>query len=319
MSEDAGSIQDTVYGLAFSPNFAADKLCFAARESGLYRSDDSGETWEDAYAAMGFTSALSTLVVAFSPDFEHDHQVFAGVQGAVMRSSDGGRTWYAALLPDPPPMVVSLAISPNYAYDGGLLAGTLEDGVLCSTDRGVQWSTWNFGLLDLNTYDLAISPNFEKDETLFVATESGIFRSTNGGRAWRGVEFPMEYAPVISLAISPNFPRDGEIYAGTEANGLFHSANAGKTWNPLGKKSFTGAINKLLLSADFAKKPQILALHEATLLLSNNGGTAWAHWQTGLGEDETITCMAAPWSLDKGAPLLVGLSDGKLVVVKRAK
>lgn len=319
MTEDAGSIQDTVYCLAFSPNFAADKICFAARESGLYRSEDGGETWENAYTSLGLTSALSTLVVAFSPDFIHDHQVFAGVQGAIMRSSDGGKTWFATLLPDPPPMVVSLALSPNYAYDGGLLAGTLEDGVLCSTDRGVQWSSWNFGLLDLNTYDLAISPNFEKDETLFVATESGIFRSTNGGRAWRGLEFPLEYAPVITLAISPNYLQDGEIYAGTETNGLFHSANQGKTWNQLGRKTFSGAINKLLLSLDYAKKPQILALHDETLLISNNGGTSWAQWQTGLGEDEAITCMAAPWGLEKGAPLLVGLSDGQLKVVKRSK
>ncbi len=319
MSEDNASIQAMVYGLAVSPNFANDKTCFAALESGLCRTRDGGETWENAYNSLELTSPLSTLVVAFSPDFAHDRQVFAGVQGGILRSSDGGKTWNAALLPDPAPLVVSLVISPNYVYDGGLLAGTLEDGVMCSTDRGSHWAPWNFGLLDLNTYDLVISPNFAKDETLFVVTESGIFRSTNGGRAWRGLEFSIDLAPVISLAISPNYRRDGLVFAGTESHGLFQSTNQGKTWMPVGKKVFSGAVNKILFSADYATKPQVLVLHEENLLLSNNGGMSWSKWQAGLGEDEAITCMAAPWGLGKDASLLVGLVGGILKVVKRKK
>jgi hypothetical protein len=77
----------------------------------------------------------------------------------------------------------------------------MEDGVLRSWDRGISWAGWNFGLLDLNVYALAISPEFRADETLFVGVESGVFRSGNGGRAWRETAFPMEAGPVLSLAI----------------------------------------------------------------------------------------------------------------------
>jgi len=88
------------------------------------------------------------------------------------------------------PLVSSLVISPNYTHDGTLLAGTMEDGVFRSADRGSHWVAWNFGLLDLNVLYVAISPHFACDEILFAGTETGIFRSTNVGRAWREMDFP---------------------------------------------------------------------------------------------------------------------------------
>ena len=37
--------QDVVFDIASSPNFANDQTAFAGRQSGLYRSTDSGMTW----------------------------------------------------------------------------------------------------------------------------------------------------------------------------------------------------------------------------------------------------------------------------------
>jgi len=81
------------------------------------------------------------------------------------------------------PLISALATSPNFADDGTILAGSIEDGVFCSMDRGVQWAAWNFGLLDLHVLCMALSPHFGRDETVFVGTETGLFRSTNGGHA----------------------------------------------------------------------------------------------------------------------------------------
>jgi hypothetical protein len=46
----------------------------------------------------------------------------------------------------PPPTVASLALSPTYAQDGFLIAGTLEGGVYDSRDRGTNWKTGNIWL-----------------------------------------------------------------------------------------------------------------------------------------------------------------------------
>jgi photosystem II stability/assembly factor-like uncharacterized protein len=315
MSEDNGSVQNTVYALAISPNFAVDRVCFAACESGLNRSEDGGSSWEYAYQSLNPTGRLSTPVVAISPDFASDHEVLAGVQGGILRSHDGGKNWNISMLPDPPPLVVSLVFSPNYAQDGVILAATLEDGVLRSSNRGSSWSAWNFGLLDLNTYDLAISPHFTQDEAVFVATETGIFRSTNGARAWRLSGFSIDDAPVMSLAISPDYAHDGHVFAGTESHGLFHSVDQGKTWMHLGQKAITGSVNKILLSSNFTKKPHILVLHEANLLLSTNGGTNWSNWRIDLAEEEGITTMMALQGLAKNTPLLIGLNTGQIRLV----
>ena len=308
-------VQDIVYSLAVSPNFAQDGVCFAARHSGLYRSDDGGLTWQDAYASLELDMPLPTAAVAVSPDFEADRSVFAGVSGGILRSVDGGHNWYIASLPSPPPFVFTLAVSPNFAHDGTLLAGTMEDGVFRSADRGSHWSAWNFGLLDLNTLALAISPDFANDETLFVGTDSGIFRSTNGGRAWREVNFPTDLAPVLSLALSPNYAMDGVVFAGTESHGLFCSRDLGNTWLRLGEEVINDAVNSVLVAPGFPAQPDVLALLSDALLVSRDGGQAWSDWQPGLPTDRGLASVAAPQGLDPNAPLLVGLVDGGVLRV----
>ena len=315
-------IQDIVYCLAVSPDFARDGICLAARASGLFRSEDGGLTWQAAYASLELEAPLTTTAVAVSPSFKADRSVFAGVPGGVLRSVDGGQNWYIAGFPSPPPFVSALVVSPNFAQDGTLLVGTLEDGVFRSGDRGEHWAAWNFGLLDLNVLCLALSPDFgaiapagHLSETIFAGTESGIFRSTNGGRAWREVDFPTEFAPVLSLVLSPRFATDGLLLAGTESCGLFCSRDRGSTWERLGEEAVTGAVNSILLAPGFPAKPDVLVLLEDTLLVSRDGGQSWSDWEANLPVEHGISAVAASHGLDAGAPLLVGLVEGGVLRV----
>lgn len=299
---------NTVYALDTSPDFKRDGICFAASESGLYRSDDGGVTWQYAFESLQLEASPVTPAVAVSPSFANDKTVFAGVSGAVVRSIDGGRTWDVVVLPEPPPHVTALAVSPSFSNDGLVLAATLEDGVFRSADRGRHWTGWNFGLLDLSTLTLALSPGFESDETIFVGTETGIFRSTNGGRAWREVGFPTEYAPVLSLALSPHFADDGILFAGTESHGLFYSDDGGGSWLRRDGKKITESVNAVVLSPRYPDKPDVLLALSKQLLVSRDGGKSWIDWREN-GEFGTIVSVAAPDGLDRDAHLLVGLLD----------
>jgi photosystem II stability/assembly factor-like uncharacterized protein len=301
---------DIVYSLATSPDFERDGVCFAARASGLFRSEDGGFIWQAAYASLELETPLMTAAVAVSPDFEADQSVFAGVPGAILRSVDGGQGWYIATLPSPPSFVSTLVVSPNFAHDGTLLAGTLEDGVFRSSDRGRHWAAWNFSLLDLNVLSMAISLHFADDETLLVGTDSGIFRSTNGGRAWREVNFPSELAPVLSLALSPNYADDGVLFAGTESGGLFYSDDRGDSWTRLGEDAVIDTVNSIVLSPAFPAKADVLVLLSNALLISRDGGRSWSDWKTGLPIEQGLASVAAPLGLNSGAPLLVGLVEG---------
>jgi hypothetical protein len=315
--QEPAQIGDIVYSIAISPNFTHDGICFAARRSGLYRSEDGGVTWRSAYEALGLSALLPTMAVAVSPDFVEDRSVFAGVLGGILRSRDGGSSWSIAELPSPPPLVSALVVSPDFAHDSTLLAATMEDGVFRSADRGSRWASWNFGLLDLRVLTLAVSPAFAHDETLFAGTESGLFRSTNGGRAWREIDFPTTAAPVLSLALSPAYAADGILFAGTEGSGgpeypsgLLRSSDRGRTWVGLGDEAIAGAVNGILLSPDFPRVAHILVVLDSSLVVSRDGGQTWSPWRADFCFDQGIGCAVAPQGLDSGALVLVGLVDG---------
>ena len=308
MQFDDSLLQDYVYKLV-----GCERTFFAARNSGLYRTEDSGRSWQLAYQSLGLSEPVPTLTVAISPDFEHDPRIFAGLSGGILRSLNGGQAWETIPLPPPPPVISALELSPNFEQDGIVFAATLEDGVLFSADRGHSFGTWNFGLLDLNILCLAISPDFAKDETVFAGTQSGVFRSTNGGRAWREVDLPVGYEAVLSLTLSPDFARDGILLAGTETQGLLLSTHAGESWQRLGADVFTDAIDAIQLASDFSTRPEILALHAGTLLHSADRGETWTRWREKFLLEEEVTAILAPQGFDTGALVLVGLVNGKIL------
>jgi photosystem II stability/assembly factor-like uncharacterized protein len=304
--------ETAVYALAASPAFQTDGVCFAATSVGLRRSDDRGASFRDAFAALGLSERLPTAAVALSPAFASDHTVFAGVHGAILRSLDGGVTWQYALLRTPPPVVTCLAVSPAYEEDGIAFAGTLQDGVFRSGDRGARWASWNFGLIDLGVLCLSVSPDFAQDETLFAGTETGLFRSANGGRAWREVAFPTDFAPVLSLALSPDYTQDGHLFAGTESNGLWRSTDRGISWEPvepLGAVAVNG-----LKAARGSRGASVAALTENALAVSEDSGETWRNVPLDVPEDVSPICLAAPEGLGAGSVALMGCSDG---VVRR--
>jgi photosystem II stability/assembly factor-like uncharacterized protein len=312
------NVTDPVYALAASERFLTDGVCFAARPSGLYRSADGGRSWAWAYALSEMSGPLPTFALVLSSDFPQDATVMVGVAGGILRSGDGGDHWQIARVPSPPPVVTALAVSPDFPNDGVALAGTMEDGVLCSSDRGWNWVTWNFGLLDLHILCLAISSGFARDETVFAGTEIGIFRSTNGGRAWREVDFPMDHAPVLSLALSPRFASDGVLYAGTEAYGLWRSADQGRTWERLGGRWIRAAVNQVLPVHDSSGDPgrsDVLVAANGRLRVTRDGGRTWLPWESGAAPEGDITAVAAPAGIAAGAPLLIGTATGRVARV----
>ncbi len=308
--QQANMLAEWIYGLIAATAPAGGSVLYAARGSGLYRSTDGGHTWDDLYAGLNLPGPLATAAVALSSAYPSDGTLFAGMAGAVMYSRDHGQSWQAASLASPAPTVTALAVSPDYERDGVVFAASAEDGIFRSKDRGGRWGAWNFGLLDLNTLCLALSPAFGHDQTLFVGTESGIFRSTNGGRAWRDVEFSEDHAPVQCLAISPGYRDDGALAAGTESCGLFFSHDGGETWHRVAEDVIAGSVVTVAISAAGQHQRVLVATDEA-LLVSDDAGASWSLL---LQERNTqLTCCAAPVDLISGGEVFVGTMDGKVL------
>ncbi len=294
------SADDTPFDFAASPDFARDGICFAACGSGLYRSQDGGLRWE----LLRTSPEPVTTAVAVSPAFAADRSLFAAVKGGVLRSADGGDTWFAARFPAPPPVFSSLVVSPGFERDGLLLAGTLEDGLFSSSDRGGRWGPWNFGLFDLNVLCLALSPGWIEEETAYAGTETGLYRSTNGGRAWRHTGFPAEFAPALSIT-SFDDGRSGltRLLVGTESSGLLASCDQGETWERLAVDSFSGAVNQLHIDANAGNA--LYALTVDGVMRSDDEGQSWSDL---IRVDGMATAM-----LPLGDVLLLGLQGEGLM------
>ena len=297
------------FAAASSQGTESNPIYFAARTSGLFCSRDGGQTWESAYATLNANERLPTTSVAIVPNFERERTVFAGLNGAILRSHDGGTNWQPSRLPSPPPAISALAVSPAYAEDGIVFAGTNEDGVLVSNDRGRNWTAWNFGLLDLNILCLGISPDFATDETLFAGTESGLFRSTNGGRAWKEVLLPIGFDAILSLAFLPNFAQNGTLFVGTENKGLLLSRDGGKSWQHLTETISAAPVNQILLSP-FAPSGEIFILHGGELQVSKDAGKTWKPWNVRRLGDKIITAALA-LNIPAGS-MLIGFEDGRI-------
>ena len=75
-------------------------------------------------------------------------------------------------------------------------------------------------------------------------------------------------------------------------------------------------INTILLTSHFNQPPDLLVLHGSQLLYSADQGETFQHWtRPGIETDVEIMAVAAPAGLAPGAPVLIGLGDGKALVV----
>jgi hypothetical protein len=180
--------------------------------------------------------------------------------------------------------------------------------------RRAPLTPWNFGLLDLNVICLAISPNFNDDETLLAGTDSGLFRSTNGA-AWREVDLRVGFDPVLSLAFSPGFAQDGQAWAGTETKGLLATSDGGESWSRLAEAEITEPVNAVLVSPEPADPPELLVLHDDRLLVSNDGGQSWSRWREDPALEEGAAAVLAPLGFANGTPALVALADGRIMTI----
>ena len=155
----------SVAALAVGP--AAGATVFAGTQVGLFRLED-GQGAEPREWERLANAPLGIFSLAVSPSFAQDHTLVAGTNTGIYVSRDAGETWLAADMPISGSVAIAISFSPNFAADGILLAGTLEDGIFYSHDRGAHWQSNGFGLLDATVYCLAFSPSFGRDTTIFA-------------------------------------------------------------------------------------------------------------------------------------------------------
>ena len=301
-----------VYALAASPAYQTDGVCFAATVGGLLRSPDRGKTFEDAYASLELPeSRCQPPRSRYRQRSLSDRTVFAGRQRRDLALARRGATWQYAELRTPPPVVTCLAVSPAYEEDGIVFAGTLQDGVFRTADRGGRWASWNFGLIDLGRA-LPGALACVRPRTTRLSWARRRDCSAAPTAVGRGVRSACP--PILRRSSASPFllttRKTTALFAGTESNGLWMSDDRGTSWQPV-ESLGPVAINALIVTAGEGSLA-LTALLEDELRVSEDGGADWRSLPLDLPEDVAAVCLAAPEGLGPGRSVLLGCSDGEV-------
>ena len=196
-----------------------------ARGGGVFRSNDSGDSWSAVNTGLPPYVGVRMLVI----DPGTPSTLYAGSEygDGVFKSTDSGASWTAITNMN----VWELAIDPH--TPSTLYAGTDGYGVFQSTDSGASWRAVNTGLPGPGPIVQAVAIDPQTPSTLYAGIGGeGVFQSTNGGGSWTAINagLPSD-ASVIALAIDPLAP--STLYAGMGGNvgGIFKSTDSGANWS----------------------------------------------------------------------------------------
>ncbi len=224
--EAATDIEATgVNYLVFDP--AASEKIYLAAFDGVYKSQDTGATWEKIYTGPN-PSQSAVLCLAVDPS--NPDAVFAGTLSGLARSEDGGATWM-----NPPGRIADMVIArvAVHPFDSRIvLAGTVGHGIFKSTDGGREWTQVLTRAGAGANRVLAIEFAPSQPEVIYAGTMSGIYKSLDGGESWDPAT-GMGIAPTIlvrDLVVSPVNP-DLVVIAADQ--GIFGTVNGGGLWRKL--------------------------------------------------------------------------------------
>jgi photosystem II stability/assembly factor-like uncharacterized protein len=209
-------------------------LYVANGDAGVFKSTDAGRTW----AETGFPARADNGWQPAHLAMAGDGTLFAAAGTAVLRSRDAGRTW--SYLDGVPAgfVVSSLAVSPNFAADGVVVAGGDYHNrqIIRSADAGKTWQVvFDAATLEVeyasDVIALAFSPHFARDKTAYAwLQDAGLLRSADGGLSWSLAAQSDYYGQ--SLAVSPDGQR---LILGALYGHVLVSQDGGQSWLNLGE------------------------------------------------------------------------------------
>jgi photosystem II stability/assembly factor-like uncharacterized protein len=232
---------------------------FGATGGGLWKTTDSGVTWNNVSDGFFTTSSVGAIGVSPSdPDVVYVGMGERSIRGNIShgdgmyKSVDGGKTWQHIGLRDSQ-MIARVRVhptNPDVAYVaalGHIFGPNEERGVFKTVDGGKTWNRILFesnraGAVDLSMDasdpDVLYASTWEAWRTPYTLNSGGpgskLWKSVDGGRTWadlsRNPGLPKGTLGKIGVAVSPADPN--RVFALVEAldGGLHVSDDGGKNW-----------------------------------------------------------------------------------------
>ncbi|MEO8663238.1 MAG: YCF48-related protein, partial [Bryobacteraceae bacterium] len=185
-----------------------------------------------------------------------------------------------------------VATSPNFISDKTVIMAadylSVSIGVypvFRSTDGGITYSVMR-DLPNLAATEIAFSPAYAADRTIFIAGRGGMFRTTDGGDSWAPIG-PLPGAPMNDVALSPAFASDNTMLAITLSNQIWKSTNRGDSWTQMAAP----AASLTVVSFNPAYPTQrgiLLGTANSGLYRSTNLAASWTQALPGINKVTSI-------------------------------
>lgn len=271
-----------VLDVAASPTVAGLRLATVVvpiGQEGLYRSTDSGQSWQ-VVPGPGFdTISLSDV------DFGPDGTAYLATSDHLRVSADGGLTWTQVVNPFHS-LITAVTIGPASGDLWLGLAGFLGGGfsVIRSSDGGGTWEDVSPPQFGMTTALLLVAGSPTTVYAGYCCSlappgepgQGGLWKTVDGGGDWELVSDDLPAAQITSLAWDGSrVLAGGGVASNDDPFGLFASEDGGASWVPLHDESWPGLF--VLDVAIAPDDPSLLlaATEVGGVHRSEDGGATW--------------------------------------------
>lgn len=217
---------------------------------GVYQSTNTGKDWSQINAGLN-SAVIKALVTSNST-------LFAGTYGnGVYSSIDNGDTWIP-FGDGVYPMVTGLGIDGDDLY-----AGTLG-GIYRSNVNSPTWYSITEGFYATGSQSFIF-----KENSILASSDDGVIRSTDNGITWQRIDsIHISYSYYQSFAL---LDQGSRILAGYNNKGIRLSMDNGTTWDYSNDGISSRTVNALYKIDDNI----VLGTNGSGVYYSDNDGTSW--------------------------------------------
>ena len=220
---DQHSVSNMIYAIV-----SKDSFLFAGCDSGIFKSEDKGNTW----IKVGNQSITSNVLSLLAKD----NTIIAGSYGGIFRSIDNGLNW--SVIDVHGVLFENFVVHYNYIF-----SSTYTTGVFRSSDNGYHWGKVLSDTICGDCYT-AVSGN-----NIFTIGRDTVYISSDNGTSWRPTSSIFSTAG-FSGASSAIVAIGSNIFVGANDadGGVVLSTNEGQSWKKIGSMH---RVNSLFISGDY--------------------------------------------------------------------
>jgi len=151
--------------------------------TGVYRTEDGGETWTQTLATDEPEEITSVELCPSNPDIG-----YASGRFSMYRTTDAGKTWELTAKPWSPPGItagwpIDMQCDPTNV--DRIFINNYGGGNYVSTDGGKSWTSASNGYTGAQVFVLGFAPKYPR--RIYAKTYSGLWRSDDAGENWIGI------------------------------------------------------------------------------------------------------------------------------------